>query len=231
MNFLVTASEVCGFPDEDLFNCPYTSLMDFLNIFRLKSRLPWNRRSAIATALILASFLAAFILASEANQSTSMWAAAKDLPAGKVLESSDLTLVRATLAKTNGRYFPQSRKLIGSRIRVAVGAQELIAASAVTSAVVQSDTRSLPIRVARNDFPADLQVNQRVDLFALPMSGASNEFSAVAIASGITIESIDQRSKDYGSDVGIVVSVPQNLVYQVVANLANTRVLVVRDGL
>lgn len=189
-----------------------------------------NRKSALALTLIVASFVAALLLANESNHTQTVWQSSKALPAGHVLGGNDLRVARALLGTSSGSYFTQSRPPLGSRLRVSVGAGEFLAKSALSIDRASSDTNSVPIRVSRSDFPSDLEAGQRVDLFALPVNQTGVDFSAVAVASGLLVESIDQRSKDYGSDVGIVLSVPTKLVYQVIANLVGTRIVVVRDG-
>lgn len=189
-----------------------------------------NRKSALALGLVITSFIAALLLAGESNRSQSVWQIARTLPAGKVLTGNDLRLIRVMLGVGAGSYFEKSQSPVGSRLRTPVSEGDLLAKSAVDTSGTPSDMSSVPVKVARNDFPSDLQVNQRIDLFALPINQTNSDFSAVAVASGIAVESIDQRSKDYGSDVGIVLSVPTRMVYQVIANLVSARVVVVRDG-
>ena len=91
--------------------------------------------------------------------------------------------------------------------------------------------QSLPVRVARSDLPTDLQVGQRVDLYSVATSATQSTTDPVIAALGLTVEAIDQKSKDLGGDIGIVLSISKSSVLSVVRAIAYSRVVVVRDAI
>jgi hypothetical protein len=114
-----------------------------------------------------------------------------------------------------------------------IGAGELIPTAALSRSSHGIDLNSVPLKVAKNDFPSDLQTGQSVDLYVLPNSAIASQkgASTTLVASNLSIEGIDAKSRDLGGDVGIVLKVSQNSVQELLANIANSRIVLVRSAI
>ena len=51
------------------------------------------------------------------------------------------------------------------------------------------------------------------------------------MAANLSVEGIDQKSRDLGGDVGVVLKVPQNLVEELLSNVASGRIVLVRSAI
>ncbi len=200
-------------------------------MLKLPTKLPRNPRTALAIALIAISFVAALALSQEAHQSIQVWSANHPLLIGQTITSNDVKISRVLLPENASHYLASSVRIFNLKVRSQVGVGELIPVTALTKEVGVSHLQSLPVRVARSDLPTDLQVGQRVDLYSVATSAAQAQTEPVLAAHGLIVESIDQKSKDLGGDIGIVLSVSKSSVLSVVGAIAYSRVLVVRDAI
>ena len=197
----------------------------------IKSKIPRNPRSLVAIALLIISLMAAMGIASEAKHSVLIWAAARELVPGTVIRGGDVKTVRTLLPENSSRYYSNKAAVVGLTVLRPIGAMELISTSSITRQPDPEHLHSLPLRIARNDLPTDLTAGQRVDLYALSVSNATNPFDPFLIIQNSVVESIDQKSRELGGDIGVVLSVPERLVLQVVSDISNSRVLVVRNAI
>lgn len=197
----------------------------------IKSKIPRNPRSLVAIVLLIISLFAAMGIASEANRSVAIWAAAHELLPGAVIGSADVKTVRTLLPENGNRYYSNKAAVVGLTVLRPIGAMELIPTSSITRQPDPQHLHSLPLRIARNDLPTDLTAGQRVDVYALSVSNATTPFDPFLIIQNLVVESIDQKSRELGGDIGIVLSVPERLVLHVVSNISNSRVLVVRNAI
>ncbi|CAB4692600.1 unannotated protein [freshwater metagenome] len=83
--------------------------------------------------------------------------------------------------------------------------------------------KSVPLRIARNDLPSDLLSGQIVDVYYLPKGDL--------ICEGVSVESIDQKSKDMGGEIGIVLKIPEFDVVNLLSALKDSRIVVVRSAI
>ncbi|MEI6866892.1 MAG: hypothetical protein WCK62_00180 [Actinomycetes bacterium] len=194
-------------------------------------QLPRNPRAALAIVLIAISFIAAFAISQEAHRSIQVWSATHPLLVGQSITSSDVKLSRVLLPENASHYLASSADIFNLKVQSQVGVGELIPVTALTKQIGVSHMQSLPVRVARSDLPTDLQVGQRVDLYSVATSATQSTTDPVIAALGLTVEAIDQKSKDLGGDIGIVLSISKSSVLSVVRAIAYSRVVVVRDAI
>ena len=85
----------------------------------------------------------------------------------------------------------------------------------------------------RNDLPNDLTSGQVVDIYYLPQANLNSTKAARTelISEAVLVESIDQKSKDMGGEIGIVLKIPEFEVMKLLAALNNSRVVVVRSAI
>jgi hypothetical protein len=201
-----------------------------IDIKKRISSTPRNPRTYFAVGLIIFSFFAALAITAQAHQTTIVWAANSDLPVGHTLASQDMKTMKVLLPDNFNHYYSDNTKIVGSIVRHAIGASDLIPFSSLTQSRGGEILQSLPMHVSRNDLPNDLLLGQRVDLYAMPLNSSVAPFDPLMIASHVPIESIDQKSKELGGDIGVVLSLPESSILNVVSYLFDSRIVVVRDA-
>lgn len=196
----------------------------------IKNFIPGNSRTHLAGILILLSLLSAVAISSAANRAVSVWSAARDLSPGHAIAASDLKKVKVNLFDSARKYSSINSHVLGMRINRSISSGELIPVSILTRQSAPITTQSLPLRIYRSDMPIDLTPGQSVDLYALPTNTTPDGVEPILAYTNATIESIDQKSKDLGGDIGIVVAIPKIAMPQVVTDISHSKVLVVRNG-
>jgi hypothetical protein len=108
---------------------------------------------------------------------------------------------------------------------------ELLPSSALSSTFKGESNRSVPLKIARNDLPNDLNSGQSVDIYSLPQNDLTSSKSRKTelISIGVVVESIDLKSKDMGGDIGIVLKIPERDVIYLLEALNQSRIVVVRN--
>ncbi|MEI8065890.1 MAG: SAF domain-containing protein [Actinomycetes bacterium] len=196
----------------------------------IKNVILGSPRTRLAAVLIALSLLAAIAISSAANRATWVWSAARDLSAGHTIAATDLKAVKVNLYDSGGKYLSSGSPVLGWHLTRSIQMGELIPGVALSRQGATVTTQSLPLRVSRPDMPIDLAPGQRVDLYALSPTTAQATFDPLLAFANATIESVDQKSKDLGGDIGIVVAIPKSAMLQVVGAIASARVLVVRNA-
>ena len=196
----------------------------------IEIRIPGNPRTRLAALLIALSLFAAMAINSAANRSVWAWAANQDISPGHRVETFDLKKVKVNLFDSSGKYFAESARIVGWQVTRSIKAGELIPFASLTREATALTTQSLPLRISRSDLPIDLTPGQKVDLYALPAATVQNTFDPMLAFASAAVESVDQKSKDLGGDIGIVVAIPKSAMLQVVTAIAGARVLVVRNA-
>ena len=188
-----------------------------------------NPRVASAIALLALSLLAAIGISASANRSVYVWAANSQLAVGSQITAIDIKRIKVFLPENSRLYFSSQAKLIGSTLVRPVGDGEIIPASAVTSKKLILTTKKIPIKIARNDYPADISKGDSVDIYALPVREGSAKDSARLIAQNVTIESIDLHNREIGGEIGIVFRFKDDLVEKFLSETINSKLIVVQS--
>lgn len=189
-----------------------------------------NPRIGAAIALILLSLVAAIAISASANRSVYVWAAGNQIPAGSVVKSTDLKKIKVFLPENSKTYYAVSAKLIGSMLTRTIGPDELIPAAAVSSDAGIRDKKSVPIKVARNDFPADLKDGDLIDIYSLPAKETNVKSAAYLIADGVIVESMDIRSRDIGGEIGLVIRLKADTIENFLTETIGSKLVVVRSA-
>jgi hypothetical protein len=192
-----------------------------------------STRTYFAIGLLLVSLLAAFAITAQANRSVTVWSAGVDLISGDLITAANLKETKVFLPGNSAKYFSTDSKLVGQVANRRVLKGELIPVSAVTSNYLGGSSRSVPLKIARNDLPNDLTPGQSVDIYSLPqpdLNSAKNRKSEL-ISEGVLIESIDLKSRDMGGDIGIVIKIPEDEVMYLLSTLNDSRIVVVRNAI
>ena len=192
-----------------------------------------STRTYFAIGLLHVSLLAAFAITAQANRSVTVWSAGVDLISGDLITEANVQETKVFLPGNSAKYFSTDSKLVGHVANRRVLKGELIPVSAVTSNYLGGSSRSVPLKIARNDLPNDLTPGQSVDIYSLPqpdLNSAKNRKSEL-ISEGVLIESIDLKSRDMGGDIGIVIKIPEDEVMYLLSTLNDSRIVVVRNAI
>jgi hypothetical protein len=188
-------------------------------------------KTYFAIGLLALSLFAAFAITSQANKSVSVWTASKDLAAGDTIKDGSATAVKVFLPMNSDKYLTSDSKIVNLVANRRILKGELLPASAISQIFEGESSRSVPLKIVRSDLPNDLDSGQSVDIYSLPQddlnSTKSREVELISI--GVTVESIDLKSRDMGGDIGIVLKIPERDVIYLLSALNQSRIVVVRN--
>jgi hypothetical protein len=192
-----------------------------------------NPRALFGAGLLLLSLVSALLLTSAANRSVLVWSTKGELAVGDVVASTDLVKTKVLLPQNSKLYLSTNAKLIGTTVVRKVGAGEIIPAAALSRNTQGADLNSVPLKIAKNDLPADLAKGQVVDVYVLPASGiaSSKGVTTTLVGEKLSVESIDIKSRDLGGDIGVILKVPSKLTLDLLANIASGRIVMVRSAI
>lgn len=189
-----------------------------------------NPRVASAIALLAISLIAALAISSSANRSVYVWATNSQLAAGNQITAIDIKKVKVFLPESSKLYFSNRAKIVGSTLIRTIGPGELIPAAAVSNEKSVSNRKSVPIKVARNDYPADLIRGATIDIYSLPARETATKSDALLIAHGVTIENIDLRGREIGGEIGLVIKLSDESIENFLTATINSKLVVVRSA-
>ncbi|ADB30744.1 SAF domain protein [Kribbella flavida DSM 17836] len=126
-------------------------------------------RLVLGVLLVALTALAGARLLASADDTTTIWAAERDLPAGTKLTSDDLTTVRVrfTSSEAAGQYVAADADLKGLVMSRAVKAGEFVPRRAAVSQAENNRTE-LPLSIATGRLPADITAGDQVDIWVVP---------------------------------------------------------------
>ena len=187
----------------------------------------YQRTIAGSTILIIA-FIAAILIAHEANRTVLLWSTSNELSTGAVIQQSDLKARRALLPENSHMYFSSSADLIGAIVSHHVGAGELIQTSALIEQGSEVDGRYVPLEVAIHDLPTNVARGSIVDIYAIAKnsSGSASSESTALVAVATTVIAVDRKG-DLSGSVGVVVNLRAQNVSSLISQISAHRILLV----
>ena len=178
-------------------------------------------RLIIGVVIVIATALAGFALVSAADNTTSVYTAAKSLSPGHVIKDSDLVLTDVKLGKSSSAYLDAKGLTQGAVVTKAVAAGELVPLSAVGTAKQVATTNV----VVQLDLPlsSDAVVGSNVDVWASMAAGQGIFGPPAVIISGAQIAHITEATGLAASTGGVRVEivVPQSKVAALLESQAN----------
>jgi SAF domain len=186
----------------------------------------------IGVFVVAVSALVGGRLLSAADDSSEVWAAARDLPAGAPISIDDLvaTSVRFDDSDALRAYLPVASTLPGHELAEPIRAGELIPESAIGVGV--ATTSDVPLGVAAADLPADLAAGDVVDVWAVPGDGQERKAAVARVIAGVRVASVaaaDLVGAGGEREVVLAVDSPSD-VLAVLGGLADSRTVLVRVG-
>jgi hypothetical protein len=126
-------------------------------------------RLALGVLLVLASVLVGARVLAAADDTTPVWAATKDLPAGSQVSADDVEVVDVSLgSEVDGAYLSATAPLsTGLILAKPVAAHELLTRTAVDPSA-STPVAQLPLGVDSSSMPADLASGDIVDVWVVP---------------------------------------------------------------
>ena len=126
-------------------------------------------RLLLGVLLVAITALAGAKLLSAADDTTAVWAAGRDLPAGTTLTGADLTTVRVrfTSGDAAGQYVAADADLKGLITTRRISKGEFVPREAATSQE-ETERTELPLSIATGRLPADTAVGDQVDVWVVP---------------------------------------------------------------
>jgi hypothetical protein len=187
----------------------------------------YQRTIAGSTILIIA-FIAAILIAHEANRTVLLWSTSNELSTGAVIQQSDLKAKRALLPENSHMYFSSSADLVGAIVAHHVGAGELIPTSALIEQGSEVDGRYVPLEVAIHDLPTNVERGSIVDIYAIAKnaSGSTGLESTALVAVATTVIAVDRKG-DLSGSVGVVVNLRAQNVSSLISQISAHRILLV----
>lgn len=186
-------------------------------------------RLVAAGALVIASFISAFVLSTLANQKVPIWSATKVLVPGHLLAAQDLIEVRVTLGQVNDLYISTQEDPIGSVVKRQVRAGELIPRSTLTLSESELQTTAVPISIHASDLPSDVASGEIVNLYHVGDSTLTQNIGPpVLILSHVFLLAIDKKGQTLGGDISLTVSVAASEILSLLNATSSGRIVVVK---
>jgi hypothetical protein len=126
-------------------------------------------RLLLGVLLVAITALAGAKLLSAADDTTTVWAAKRDMPIGITISSDDLTTVsvRFTSDDAAGQYVAAAADLKGLVVTRAISKGEFVPRQAATTKS-DSERTELPLSIATGRLPSDTAVGDHVDVWVVP---------------------------------------------------------------
>lgn len=185
-------------------------------------------RTPIAITLIAASFISALLMASFSRSTSQYWVAATDMTVGHQISSADVELSSMNLGASSARYLRKNLDPLGQIVIEAVHAGALLGEHGVSSTSTSLTSSGVPLSIRSADVAAGVQVGALVDIYWL-LDSQNGELpeDPVLILGGITVLSMDGKSKNFGTDSALTVSVEQTQVLRLLSATTNGRLVVI----
>lgn len=194
---------------------------------------PSSNRSRIplAISLIIASFLSAFFLASFSRSTTEYWVATIDLQIGHQISTGDLSLMDMDLSSSSMVYLSRDLDPLGQVVIKNVVAGEVMAFNSVSSTAKTMASSAVPLSIRSVDLAAGIYVGALVDIYWVidSLNGESPQ-DPILILGSVPILSADVKSKNFGTDAAITVSVEQTQVLRLLSATTSGRLVVISSN-
>ena len=188
-------------------------------------------RMPLAIALIAASFLSAFFLASFSHSTSKYWVAAFDLQSGHQISSGDLELRDLDLRSSSVNYLSKELDPIGQVLIQNVFAGEIVSTEKVSSTAVKVASSAVPLSIRSVDLAAGIAVGDLVDIYwVIDIQNGELAQEPILILGNVLVMSADGKSANFGTDAAITVSVGQTQVLRLLAATTAGRLVVIRSN-
>ena len=187
-----------------------------------------SSRLPLAITLVVASFLSAFVLAATSNRGDQYWIAKHVLLPGVLISSQDVTTTKFTLGESASIYLGKNENPVGTLVLTRITAQSLIAKDYISNDGNYGTSQLVPLRITSSDLPSGIMSGETIDLYWVDSRENNLTSSPPAlIVSGIYLVNIDRSGKNFGSDIGLTLSVESVDVIKLLSATTFGRLVVV----
>ena len=185
--------------------------------------------------MIATSFISAFVISNSQSRMMTVWSAVNDLAPGHVIQSGDLAPAQVLIAENADLYLNAQSSLIGSYVIRRIGTGELIPACAL-SETSEFNLKRAPISLSRARLPLGVTQGSVIDLYVTPKELLRSSFEesqrtrSTALLFRITVDGVDLEASKLGGDIGMTILVPPVEVNEIVAAMALSDFVVVRNN-
>jgi hypothetical protein len=192
----------------------------------MKKFIQRNLRRIIAGMAILCSLLAFSALAST-PQGVMVWQVTSTITSGSRIQADQVQLTHVSFSQNQSHFFGSKDAVVGRYADRLLVPGDLIATSDIASRGTSDHATFLPIGVLINDLPIDLNVGDRVDIYVIPKDST---LVPAVVAKGISVQSIDQKSRALGGEIGVSISTNSQIASEVVTAEAQGRLVLARES-
>mgnify|MGYP000851628428 FL=1 len=188
------------------------------------SRLP------LAITLIAAAFVSTFLIATFSNRGADYWMITTPMSPGHQISASDVSLAHLNLDSSAKFYLSKEVEPIGMIATRIMHSGEIIGSTDLTSALNAMSTSAVPISVRSVDVATGLNIGEEVDIYwVLDVQSGDSSVDPILILGGVTLLSIDNGGKNFGSDTGLSVAVEETQVLRLLSATTLGRLVVIRS--
>jgi hypothetical protein len=186
------------------------------------SRLP------LAITLVVASFLSACVLAATSSKGSQYWIARHTLIPGSVISSQDISLAKFALGKSSLMYLSKNDTPIGQVVTQKISAQLVIPSNSVASDTGKLSLQLVPARIMSSDMPQGVSTGDLVDIYWVDnRDNGQAMLKPTLVVNGVFVVGIDRSGKNFGSDIGLTLSIPSDVVLNFLNATTSGRLVVV----
>ena len=188
------------------------------------SRLP------LAITLIAAAFVSTFLIATFSNRGADYWVITSPMSPGHQISASDVSLAHMNLDASAKFYLSKEIEPIGMIATRIMHTGEIIGGTDLTSALNAMSTSAVPISVRSVDVATGLNIGEEVDIYwVLDVQSGNSSVDPILILGGVTLLSMDNGGKNFGSDTGLSVAVEETQVLRLLSATTLGRLVVIRS--
>jgi len=188
-------------------------------------------RMPLAIALIAASFLSAFFLASFSHSTSKYWVAVEDLQSGHQIVNGDLELKDFDLSSSSINYLSKELDPLGQVLIQNVFSGEILSIEKVSSTAVKVASSAVPLSIRSVDVAAGIKVGDLVDIYwVIDTQNGELAQEPILILGTVLVMSANGKSANFGTDAAITVSVGQTQVLRLLSATTQGRLVVISSN-
>ena len=189
-----------------------------------------SSRLPLAVTLIAAAFVSTFLITTFSTRGADYWVVTTSMSPGHQISASDISLQHMNLDTSARFYLSKEVEPIGMIATRIMHSGELISSTDLTSALDAMSTSAVPISVRSVDIATGLSLGEEVDIYwVLDAQSSESSMDPILILGGVTLLSIDDGGKNFGSDIGLSVAVEETQVLRLLSATTLGRLVVIRS--
>lgn len=189
-----------------------------------------SSRLPLAVTLIAAAFVSTFLITTFSTRGAEYWVVTTSMSPGHQISASDISLQHMNLYTSARFYLSKEVEPIGMIATRIMHSGELISSTDLTSTLDAMSTSAVPISVRSVDVARDLSLGEEVDIYwVLDAQSSESSMDPILILGGVTLLSIDDGGKNFGSDIGLSIAVEETQVLRLLSATTLGRLVVIRS--